>query len=113
MTEKLLDVSHSDENIQLNDSYKNTQSQKEMLNEKYKDLIILREENDNLVEKLSNLLTEIVNKKQGFRNIYLDIESANKKKKDLETENYVLNTNFSIQMKILYSTRKKGTKFSN
>jgi hypothetical protein len=91
MTELPTITSSSEDSTQAHKSDIKNQSTKEILMQKINDYNTYKKQNDDLVEKLSILLTEIVTKKQGYFMIFtLEFEDASKKKKDLETENYVL-----------------------
>jgi hypothetical protein len=66
MTETPLIKNSSDDSTQPNNYDMKNQSDKEILIQKINDYNTYKQQNDDLVEKLSILLTEIVSKKQGY-----------------------------------------------
>ena len=67
-------------------------SSKKILCEKQKELLYFKQQNENLIDKMTNLVKDFANRKKGKFNFFiLEKEVLLKKKKDLETENYVLN----------------------
>ena len=63
---------------------------KKILSEKKEELMYINQHNENLMDKLTNLVTELVNRKKGFSFFILETEELNNKKKLLESETYVI-----------------------